>query len=198
MNTTPQTTAAKGIVPAVIWGLAPFAWLFLLLSWLASDGDLSGPVQTALGIAVLSLPAPWLLWASWRMPRPRVKTYLAEGGALAAMLLSLFVTAVYFLPAGNPSETASPGFTAAFAAAAAVLIAAAWPLAGRRLAYGLPALGCAVFAISVQVPQWRTGAHLESAIAIADEVLLYVLMGAIALGVLLQIAWWLRGKLRAA
>jgi hypothetical protein len=198
MNTTSQTTAAKGIGPAVLWGLAPFAWLFLLLGWLNLDGDLSGPVQTALGIAVLSLPAPWLLWASWRMPRPRVQTYLAEGGALAAMLLSLFVTAVYFLAAANPNETASPGFTAAYAAAAAVLIAAAWPLPSRRLAYGLPALGCAAFAISVQVPQWRTGEHLESAIATADEVLLYLLVGAIALGVLFQIAWWLRGRLRTA
>jgi hypothetical protein len=198
MNTTSQTTAAKGIVPAVLWGLAPFVWFFLLVGWLDLDGELSGPVQTALGIAVLSLPAPWLLWASWRMPRPRVKTYLAEGGALAAMLLSLFVTAVYFLAAANPNETASPGFTAAYAAAAAVLIAAAWPLPSRRLAYGLPALGCAAFAISVQVPQWRTGEHLESAIATADEVLLYLLVGAIALGVLFQIAWWLRGRLRTA
>ncbi|WP_112134770.1 hypothetical protein [Glycomyces dulcitolivorans] len=198
MNTTSQTTAAKGIVPAVLWGLAPFAWFFLLVGWLDLDGELSGPVQTALGIALLSLPAPWLLWASWRMPRPRVKTYLAEGGALAAMLLSLFVTAVYFLGAANPNETASPGFTAAYAATAAVLIAAAWPLPSRRLAYGLPALGCAAFAISVQVPQLRTGEHLESAIATTDEVLLYLLVGTIALGALLQIASWLRGRLRTA
>ncbi|MEU6246756.1 hypothetical protein [Glycomyces sp. NPDC047010] len=197
MNTTSQTTAAKGIAPPVLWGLAPFAWLFLLLGWLALDGDLSGPVQTALGVAVLSLPAPWLLWAAWRMPRPSAKTYFVEGSALVAMLLSLFVTAVHYLATGDPTETASPGFTAAFAAAAVVLAAAAWPLPGRRLAYGLPALGCAAFAISVQIPQWRTGAHPASSIAIADEVLLYALTASIALGVLLQTAWWLLHRTRA-
>jgi hypothetical protein len=164
------------------------------MGWLFTDGVLSGPVQTALGIGILALPAPWLLWASWRMPRPRAKTYLAEGGALAAMLLSLFVTAVYFLLGADPTETPPAGFTAAYLAAAAVLVAAAWTLPGRRIAYGAAALGCMIFAISVQVPQWRTGAHLDSKAAIADEVLLYVLLGAIALGALLQTAWWLRGR----
>ncbi|SDE03921.1 hypothetical protein [Glycomyces harbinensis] len=197
MNTTQQTTASRGVAPAIAWGLAPIGWFLLLMGWVGLDGDLSGPVQTALGIAILVLPAPWLLWASWRMPRPQVKTYLAEGGGLAALLLSLFVTAVYFLLGADPTETASMGFTAVYFAAAAVLIAAAWPLPGRRIAYGVAALGCAIFAISVQVPQWRTGAHMDSKLAIADEVLLNLLLGSIVLGMLLQIAWWLLGKRRA-
>jgi hypothetical protein len=197
MNTTQQTAASRGVAPAIAWGLAPVGWFFLLMGWLFMDADLSGPVQTGLGIAILVLPVPWLLWASWRMPRPQVRTYLAEGGALAALLLSLFVTAVYFLLGADPTETAPLGFTVAYVAAAAVLIAAAWPLPGRRIAYGVPALGCAIFAISVQVPQWRNGAHMGSKLAIADEVLLNILLGAIVLGAVLQIARWLLGKRRA-
>lgn len=197
MNTTQQTTASKGVAPAIAWGLAPFGWFLLLTGWLDLDGSLSAPLQTALGIVVLSLPVPWLLWASWRMPRRRVKTYLAEAGALAAMLLSLFVTAVYFLIGSSPDHTAPVGFTVAYAAAAAVLIAAARPLPSRRIAYGTAALGCAAFAVSVQMPQWRY-ARNDSMLAVADEVMLYVLMGSIALGALLQTAWWARGKLRAA
>lgn len=197
MNTTQQTAASKGVAPAIVWGLAPFGWFFLLLGWLGLDGTLSAPLQTALGIVILALPAPWLLWASWRMPRPRVKTYLAEAGALAAMLLSLFVTAVYFLLGSNPDHTAPVGFTAAYAAAAAVLVAAARPVPSRRVAYGTAALGCAAFAASAQVPQWRYAIN-DSKLAVADEVMLYVLMGSIALGALLQIAWWARGKLRVA
>ncbi|RRR98476.1 hypothetical protein [Glycomyces terrestris] len=198
MDTTSQTTATRGNVPAIAWGLAPVAWVLLLMGWLALDGDLSGPAQTALGIAILALPAPWLLWASWRMPRPRVATYLAEGGALAAMLLSLLVTAVYFLLGSDPAETAPVGFTAAFLAAAAVLVAASWPLPGRRIAYGAAALACLAFAVTVQVPALRTGAYQSSALTLADEVLVNVLLGAIVVGALGQIAWWLRSRHPAA
>ncbi|MFG3341296.1 hypothetical protein [Glycomyces sp. NPDC048151] len=197
MNTTQQNNASRGTASAVAWGLTPVGWFALLYAWLALDGDLPGPVQTALGIVVLALPAPWLLWAAWKMPRPRVRTYLAEAGALAAMLLSLFVTAVYFLLGADPTETAPIGFTAAYLAAAAVLAASARPLPNRRIAYGAPALACAVFAISVQVPQWRTPSYMDGKLAAADEVLLYVLMGAIVLGVILQAAWWLLRRRRA-
>lgn len=195
MDTTQHISGPKGLASTVAWGLSPVAWFLAFFAWVFTSGS-SG--HTAIGIVILALPAPWLLWASWRMPRPAVRTYLAEGGALAGMLVSLFVTAVYFLLGADPNATPSLGFTAVYLAAAAVLVAAAWPLAGRRIAYGAAALGCIVFALAVQVPQWRTESGSDAKVAYADEVLVYVLLGLSALGALLQIAWWVRGKLRNA
>lgn len=200
MNETANTAGGSGrVIATVAWALAPVAWFTACFVWLYTEADRVGTtamVGNALAIALLILPAPWLLWASWRMPRPRAKTYVAEGGALVTMLLSLIITAAYFLLSFDPAALPM-GFTLAYFAAAAVFVAAAWPLPNRRIAYGAAALALVLVGTGAQVPFWEAREYPGIGFTAGDEVLSWVFIGLPAIGVLLQLAWWFRGKARA-
>lgn len=176
------------------WAAAPVAWVVAFFLWLGNSEPGEG---TVLIVVLLALPAPWLLWASWRMPRPRLDTYLAEAGALLIALISLY--AVVLAYGISPSGPAPVWFMAVFFTAAAVFVAAAWPLPGRRIAYGSAALTCVILAIGFRVLPWESDMYYPGIdFMTKDELLASVYLGLPALGVVLQFAWWLRGKIRAA
>jgi hypothetical protein len=193
MNTT-QETARTGRASSIAWGLAPVAW------GLAVYG--SGLMQavapalfTPLFIVIMALPAPWLLWASWRMPRPALRTYLAEGGALLTGFAALYLSVlIYMMFNDGPAPVE---LMVIFFGAAAVFVAAAWPLPGRRIAYGAAALACVILGIGLRVLYSDTSYYPGIDWVTKDELFAWAFMGLPALGVLLQIAWWLRRRVRA-
>ncbi|GAA2169022.1 MULTISPECIES: hypothetical protein [Glycomyces] len=193
MNTT-QETARSGRASSIAWGLAPVAW------GLAVYG--SGLVQSfapalfvPLFIVVMALPAPWLLWASWRMPRPALRTYLIEGGALLSGFVALYLSVLIYMIAND--GPAPVELMVIFFGAAAVFVAAAWPLPGRRIAYGAAALACVILGIGLRVLYSDTSYYPGIDWVTKDELFAWAFLGLPALGVLLQIAWWLRRRVRA-
>lgn len=197
MNITPQNTGSSRARSTVAWGLAPVAWFLAFVAWLFGAGAIfDDSVHTAVAIVLLALPAPWLLWASWRMPRPSLKTYLAEGGALAIGAVSLYLAVLTYM-IGNEGP-APLVLTLIFFAAAAVFVAAAWPLPGRRIAYGAAALACVVLGIGLRVLYSGTSYYPGIDFVTKDELFVAAFLGLPALGALLQVAWWRRGKRRAA
>jgi len=196
MDTTSQTTKTTGNRATIVWGLAPVIWFLVLLGWTYGLWHFDNPVVNALGIAILALPAPWLLWASWRMPRPALKTYLAEGGALAAGLVALYLAVLTFMI--GRTGPAPIALMVIFFAAAAVFVAAAWPLPGRRIAYGAAAIACVLQGIQFRVLYSDTSYYPGIDFMTKDELFAATFLGLPALGVLLQILWWLRRRNRDA
>lgn len=196
MNDASQNPGSSRARSAVAWGLAPVGWFLGLLAWLWSGMILSGSVHIALLIVLLVLPAPWLLWASWRMPRPSLKTYLAEGGALVTGLVSLYLAILtYMMANAGPAPLV---LTLILFAAAAVFVAAAWPLPGRRIAYGAAALACVVLGIGLRVLYSDTSYYPGIDFVTKDDLFLAAFLGLPALGALVQVVWWRRGKRLAA
>jgi hypothetical protein len=195
MNTASNTVDRTGRTKAVlIWALAPVVWFLLFLAALYSGfGDPAWAVTIAV---VLALPAPWLLWTAWRMPRPRVDTYVAEGGALLSGLIALYATVLAFMI--GREGPAPIAFTVIYLAAGAVFIAAAVPLPGRRIAYGFAALSCAVIGIGMRVLHSETSYYPGIDWITTDELFAWAFLGLPALGALLQLLWWLRRRNRTA
>lgn len=187
-NTIGRTGAAKSIVT---WAVAPVAWFLALLCWL-----FLGQGTTVVLIALLALPAPWLLWTAWRMPRPRLDTYIAEGGALLSGAIALYATVLAYMIA---NEGPAPlEFMLICFGAAAVFIAAAIPLPGRRIAYGSAAFACVVIGIGLRVLSSGTSYYPGIDWVTKDELFAWAFLGLPALGTLLQVLWWLRRRNRTA
>ncbi|THV24248.1 hypothetical protein [Glycomyces paridis] len=175
------------------WTAAPVLWLVSFFCWLAfaEPGTQSAKL---LFIVLAAIPVPWLLWASWRMPRPRLDTYVAEGGALLTGFIAMYAVFLAFML--DESGPAPIGFTASFLAIAAVFIAAAWPLPGRRIVYGSAALAAATLAIGLRYLYSDENYHPGFESMTQDELLATVVFGLPALGIVLQIVWWLVSRNR--
>jgi hypothetical protein len=193
MNTT-QQTARSGRASSIAWGLAPMAWILAVLGSSFLESVLDPSLFVVLFIVVMALPAPWLLWASWRMPRPAVRTYLAEGGALLSGFVALYLSVLmYMIGREGPAPIE---LMVIFFGAAAVFVAAAWPLPGRRIAYGAAALACVIVGIGLRVLYSDTSYYPGIDFMTKDELFAAAFMGLPVLGVLLQIAWWVRKRVR--
>ncbi|GAA2141541.1 hypothetical protein GALLR39Z86_04220 [Glycomyces algeriensis] len=175
-----------------MWAAAPVVWFAVFLGWIFLSNE---PPGFAVVVAVLlSLPAPWLLWASWRMPRPRPDTYVAEAGALLSGAVALYIaTLVNMIANEGPAPVV---LMVAYLAAAAVFVAAAWPLPGRRIAYGAAALACVILGIGLRVLYSGTSYYPGIDFITKDELFVWAFLGLPALGALLQILWWLRSRSR--
>ncbi|MCC3765151.1 hypothetical protein K3N28_18990 [Glycomyces sp. TRM65418] len=192
MNSASNTIDRPGTAKSIVtWVAAPVAWFLALLCWL-----FVGQGTTAVLIALLALPAPWLLWTAWRMPRPRLDTYLAEGGALLSGAIALYITVLAYMIAND--GPAPLEFMLIYLGAAAVFIAAAIPLPGRRIAYGSAALACVVIGIGLRVLSSETSYYPGIDWVTKDELFAWAFLGLPALGALLQILWWLRRRNRTA
>ncbi|MDA1360517.1 hypothetical protein O1R50_12840 [Glycomyces luteolus] len=189
MNAASNTVDRTGRVKSVVaWAVAPVVWFLAFLAMLfLGNGGTPGMVAHSV---ILALPAPWLLWVSWRMPRPRVDTYVAEGGALLSGAVALYITVLAFMI--SREGPAPVGFTVIYLAAAAVFIAAAVPLPGRRIAYGAAALACVVIGIGLRVLHSETSYYPGIDWVTKDELFAWAFLGLPALGALLQILWWAR------
>jgi hypothetical protein len=193
MNTT-QQTARSGRASSIAWGLAPVAWGLAVLGSSFLESVLAPALFIPLFVAIMALPAPWLLWASWRMPRPALPTYLAEGGALLTGFIALYLSVlIYMMFNDGPAPVE---LMVIFFGAAAVFVAAAWPLPGRRIAYGAAALACVILGIGLRVLYSDTSYYPGIDWVTKDELFAWAFLGLPALGVLLQIAWWLRRRVR--
>jgi hypothetical protein len=193
MNTT-QQTARSGRASSIAWGLAPVAWGLAVLGSSFLESVLAPALFIPLFVAIMALPAPWLLWASWRMPRPALPTYLAEGGALLTGFIALYLSVlIYMMFNDGPAPVE---LMVIFFGAAAVFVAAAWPLPGRRIAYSAAALACVILGIGLRVLYSDTSYYPGIDWVTKDELFAWAFLGLPALGVLLQIAWWLRRRVR--
>ncbi|MEU6859367.1 hypothetical protein AB0B28_10920 [Glycomyces sp. NPDC046736] len=195
MSTASNTADRKRPVSSIVgWAFAPVIWFMVFVYMIfLENGESAALVVLAV---VWALPAPWLLWVSWRMPRSRALTYIAEAGALLSGLVALYVTLLEFLfGRDGPAPLA---LTLIFLGAAAVFIAAAVPLPGRRIAYGAAALACAVGGIRLRLLSSETTYYSGTELVTTDELFAWAFLGLPALGALLQLLWWLRHKARAA
>jgi hypothetical protein len=194
MNTTQQTkSSSRGKTIAL--ALAPVAWFAALYGWNALDiGFVHSSIVTAGTTVIMALPAPWLLWASWRMPRPALQTYLVEAGALLSGFVALYLSVLIYMIAND--GPAPVELMVIFFGAAAVFVAAAWPLPGRRIAYGAAALACVIVGIGLRVLYSDTSYYPGIDFMTKDELFAAAFMGLPVLGVLLQIAWWVRKRVR--
>jgi hypothetical protein len=129
------------------------------------------------------------------MPRPRIDTYIAEGGALLTGLVALYVSVLIYM-IGNDGP-APVELMIVFFAASAVFVAAAWPLPGGRIAYGSAALACVILGIGLRVLYSDTSYYPGIDWVTKDELFAWAFLGLPALGALLQILWRLRRKDRA-
>lgn len=191
MNITTNTTDRATPKSIVTWALAPVVWFLAFVA-----GLFAGDATPVVLIVALALPAPWLLWTAWRMPRSRLDTYLAEGGALLCGALSLYITVLSFMIGSDgPAPIA---FTLCYFGAAAVFVAAAIPLPGRRIAYGSAALACVIIGIGLRTLSSETSYYPGIDWITKDELFAWAFLGLPALGALVQVLWGLRRKNRAA
>ncbi|MEU5155564.1 hypothetical protein [Glycomyces sp. NPDC021274] len=194
MNTATENVERSARSSVVKWAVAPFVWAALLVVWVLLISN--GPVSTITFVVLLALPAPWLLWASWRMPRPRVDTYVAEGGALLTGFISLYLaTLTYMMFNEGPAPVE---LMVVYFAAAAVFVAAAVPLPGRRIAYGAAALACVILGVGLRLLYSGTSFYPGIDFITKDELFAWTFLGLPALGALLQFLWWLRRRDRVA
>lgn len=194
MNTATENVGRSARSSVVKWAVAPFVWAALLVVWVLLISN--GPVSTVTLVVLLSLPAPWLLWASWRMPRPRLDTYVAEGGALLTGFISLYLaTLTYMMFNEGPAPVE---LMVVYFAAAAVFVAAAVPLPGRRIAYGAAALACVILGIGLRLLYSGTSYYPGIDWVTKDELFAWTFFGLPALGAALQFLWWLRRRNRVA
>jgi len=191
MTTTSNTVDRSGTAKSVAgWVAAPVAWLLALVGWVFLSGEI-----IAVLIVLLAIPAPWLLWTAWRMPRPRAATYVAEAGALLTGAVALYLTVLAFMIAREgPAPLA---FMFIYFGAAAVFVVAAVPLPGRRIAYGAAALACVVIGVGLRVLSSDTSYYPGIDWVTKDELFAWAFLGLPALGAVLQVLWWLRRRNRA-
>ncbi|PRY59175.1 hypothetical protein [Glycomyces artemisiae] len=191
MTTTSNTVDRSGTAKSVAgWVAAPVAWMLALVGWLFLSGG-----TIAVLVVLLAIPAPWLLWTAWRMPRPRAGTYFAEAGALLTGAVALYLTVLAFMIAREgPAPLA---FMFIYFGAAAVFVAAAVPLPGRRIAYGAAALACVVIGVGLRVLSSDTSYYPGIDWVTKDELFAWAFLGLPALGAALQVLWWLRRRNRA-
>lgn len=192
MNTATKTAGRSTPKSVAMWASAPVVWFVAFLAWLFLSNEMPG--STVVLVVLLALPAPWLLWASWRMPRPRLDTYLAEGGALLSGFVALYFAILTHMIAND--GPAPIELVVVFFATAAVFVAAAWPLPGRRIVYGAAALACVILGIGWRVLYSDTSYYPGIDFVTKDELFAWTFLGLPALGALLQILWWLRGRSR--
>ncbi|MEU6860358.1 hypothetical protein AB0B28_15990 [Glycomyces sp. NPDC046736] len=125
------------ILAPICWFLTFYAWFGYM--WTGSDLAWSEHVLTPIFIVVMAMPPCWLLLAVWRPSRPGVDSFLAEAGALVLLAMVLFVLTMYISSTVDPASPVG-ALAALYAAAAVLVVLAAWRRAGRRVAYGFVAL----------------------------------------------------------
>jgi hypothetical protein len=151
----------------------------------------------------LAIPVGFL-WVSWRLPRPRLDTYVAEAGLVllgVAALAPIRGQYVYTTDmAYAPLE-----FMWVYLGVAAVFAAAAWLVPSRRIFYGVTALAMMVIALFRHVFLYWGMTDLPSGdyypgieFATVHQLFALTAFGIPAVGALAQVAWWARGRARAA
>jgi len=187
--TTVGVRASAWALALVCWFLAFWGWFGY--GWTGSWWDWAEGVVDVLFVVIMALPPVWLLWVSWRMPRPRLDTNIAEAGALLSMAWALITLVIHISAVVSP-YTPAGWLSLVFATAATTLVVSAWKLRGRRIAYGAGALACVTMAVGS--PVFFPG---ESAFLLdGAQPSTWVFLGTVAIGVLLQIAWSVRAKVR--
>lgn len=140
---TALCTGNRGLKRAA-WILAPFCWILSLYDWFGyvwtgSELALSGSVATAIFYVLMAMPPAWLLLATGERTRSEVNSFLPEAGALVILAMALFILTIDISTRVEPASPA--GWLALlYAAAAGLLLLAAWRRPSRRVAYGFVAL----------------------------------------------------------
>lgn len=191
-------TAPGLVVRATAWAAGIFATSMTLLSWalLTVDNDGEAWNDVIVWFAVAVAPVGFL-WVSWRLPRARADTVVAETGLLLIGAIQLWAfTFGYSTNQSGSTEFPVTG-AAVYGAVALTFCAAALIVPTRRIAYGSAALAAAVIA-ALAKPFFTTEETHFAGIGFATVDQLYALcvLGLPALGIVLQIGWTLRVRLR--
>jgi hypothetical protein len=183
------------------WIAAPICWILTLYAWFGyiwtgSSWPLGEALVTPVFIMLLAMPPGWLLLAAWR-PRSRAGSHPAETGAVAVLVMSLFVLTIYISSAVEPASPA--GWLAlVYTAAGALLATTAWRRPDRRIAYGFLAILLAAIAIG---SPWLFHSDDPDAVPPGFIGIEVFAPGALVVGALaaaLQAAWTARQRSRAA
>jgi hypothetical protein len=142
--------AGNRVLKRTAWILVPVCWILSFYGWLGyiwtgSGSDWSDDAVTPIFYALIAMPPAWLILAVWKRTRSGTGSFLAEAGALVVLALMLFVLTLHISTVVEPKSPA--GWLALlYAAAAGLLVLAAWRRPSRRVAYGFVALLLAAIA----------------------------------------------------
>lgn len=175
------------------------SWIVLVMTWIAdffsffmietSLGWLDS-VTAALTAVWTAMPAVVFLLVCWRLPRPRFDTYLAE--AILLLLIGIqmgSLTPGYINGSPEPGEVPVAGILL-YLGAAAYFGFAAWLVPTRRILYGAATVaGVSIAAFSMVL---FGGGWVQNFVVFP-----ILALGIPLIGLLVQIALWLRGKVQA-
>lgn len=187
-------TSVSALARCLSWIVFVAAWVsdfyaYFIYAMEDADAGWVGPVAETLIVVWIATPAVVFLLVCWKLPRPRFDTYLAETILLVIIAIQLGAyTPGYINGLAEPGEVPLAGILV-YLGAAAYFGFAAWLVPTRRIFYGVTALAGIAIAAS--------GVVLFSSDFEHHYVLFpIVALGIPAVGALLQITWWARGKAR--
>jgi hypothetical protein len=195
-------TSVSPAAKSLFWIVLAFAWIatfmayFIYDNWVFENGESGHPgwvvavAETSI-VVWMAVPLVLFLLVCWRLPRPRVDTYVAEVALLALIALYLYNYFSAYDIEGVPLEPilVSVGVAAYFGFAA-------WLVPTRRIVYGAVALaGIAVAACSARLFALDNGNYAEGEFT-PQNLLDLLLIGIPAIGLVLQIVWHQRRKAR--
>ena len=188
-------TSVSAVARCLSWIVFVTAWISDFFSYFGHvnvdrEAGWVEPVAETLIWVWVAVPAAVFLLVCWKLPRPRFDTYLAEAILLVVIAIQLGAsTPGYINGSPDPGEVPVAGILL-YLGAAAYFGVAAWLVPTRRIFYGVTAL--AGIAIAASGTALFAGEWMHN----------YVLFPIMALGIpmvglLLQITWWGRRKIRA-
>lgn len=197
-------TSASTTARVVSWLMVPVSlvaatWFWFLIAYYGTDlAGITELSEVLIWCMAAALPVLFLV-VCWRSPRPNAATYVAEAVLLLFIGWVLMVVIQGFGSLEAEAGERQVGAVWIFTGAAAYFGLATWLVRSRRIFYGACVLACAVVAAWGAIGgTTATGSYEGDPIPVVHPVLFAAAWALPAIGAMMQIAWWVRGKVRAA
>jgi hypothetical protein len=190
-------TSVSPAAKSLFWIVLAFAWIATFMAYfIYANGEAGHPgwvvavAETSI-VVWMAVPLVLFLLVCWKLPRPRVDTYVAEAALLSLIALYLYNYFSAYDIEGVPLEPilVAVGLSAYFGFAA-------WLVPTRRIVYGAVALaGIAIAACAAELFALDTGNYADGEFT-PQNLLDLLLIGIPAIGLVAQIVWHERSKAR--
>jgi hypothetical protein len=190
-------TSVSPAAKSLFWIVLAFAWIATFMAYfIYANGEAGHPgwvvavAETSI-VVWMAVPLVLFLLVCWKLPRPRVDTYVAEAALLSLIALYLYNYFSAYDVEGVPLEPilVAVGLAAYFGFAA-------WLVPTRRIVYGAIALaGIAIAACAAELFALDTGNYADGEFT-PQNLLDLLLIGIPAIGLVAQIVWHERSKAR--
>jgi hypothetical protein len=190
-------TSVSPAAKSLFWIVLAFAWIATFMAYfIYANGEAGHPgwvvavAETSI-VVWMAVPLVLFLLVCWKLPRPRVDTYVAEAALLSLIALYLYNYFSAYDIEGVPLEPilVAVGLAAYFGFAA-------WLVPTRRIVYGAVALaGIAIAACAAELFALDNGNYADGEFT-PQNLLDLLLIGIPAIGLVAQIVWHERSKAR--